>query len=146
MNGCYLGRIDIIFFNNRLTCQITYSNNMICLIHTILFYGIDRRIYISPTPIEICRMYMYHQRLSGHLFSMNPCRISKPVMRMNHITRIGSGNHSGNNRIIIDFFQQVIRISTRKFYTSQIIKMHIIEICINMIPQIKIFLRIHISS
>ena len=29
---------------------------------------------------------------------------------------------------------------------AQIIKMHIIEICINMIPQIKIFLRIHISS
>ena len=89
---------------------------------------------------------VYYQWLSGHLFGMNPCRISKPVMRMNHIARIGSGNHSGNNRIIIDFFQQVIRISTRKLYTSQIIKMHIIEICINMIPQIKVFLRIHISS
>ena len=146
VHGEYFARILIILVNNRLTCQLTYTHDAISMVHTVLFNGVNSRIHITTASVKVCSVYMDNQRFSRNLLSMNTSRISQPVVRVNNIKLLLTSHHTGYNRIVIDFFMQIIRISSRKLHATQIIGMHIIKICINMVTQVIIKLRIHIMS
>ena len=57
-------------------------------------------------------------------------------MRMNHIVPFGACNDSRHDRIIINFLQQVIGVTTGKLKTSQIVDMPVTEIGVDMIAQL----------
>ena len=143
VHGRNFGPIDTVFFNNRLPGKVTYRNDMVGPIHSVFLNGKNRRIDIAPAAVEIGCMDMYHQRFSRNLLGVYPGWIRQPVVRVYDVAGIGASYHTGHNRIIIYLFEQIVGITPRKFDTTQIIGMQIIEIGVNVISQIEIFLRIH---
>ena len=146
MHGEHFARILIVLMNNCLTCQLTYTHDTVSMVHTILFNRINGRVHITTASVKVCGVHMDNQRFSWNLLSMNTCRISQPVVWVNNIKLLLTSYHTGYNRIVVDFFMQIIRISSWEFHATQIIGMHIIEVCINMVAQVIIKLRIHIMS
>ena len=86
----------------------------ICIVHTILLNRIDIRIHITTATIIIRSMNMDYQRLTTHIFSVNTRRISQPVVRMDDIILFRTSDYSRNDRIVIDLFQKIIRITSGK--------------------------------
>ena len=112
MYGRYLSGILMIFLDHRLTSQITHRYDMVCIVHTILLNRIDIRIHISAATIVIRSMNMDYLRLTTHIFSVNTRRISQPVMRMDDIILFRTSDYSRNDRIVINLFQKIIRITS----------------------------------
>ena len=104
-------RINAIFVYNRSAGQIRNRYDMVGVIHAVFLYSEHRRIRLPSGTVEFRCMHMYHQRFAGNVFGMYSRRISEPVMRMNHIAGDRARNHSGNYRIIVDLFEDIVRIA-----------------------------------
>ena len=87
-------RILMIVINDSLPGQFTYTHDAISIIHSILFYAINRRIDITSTPVKISCVNVNDQWFSTYLLGMNSCRISQPIMSMYDIKLLLACNHT----------------------------------------------------
>ena len=146
MHSRHLLRVLEILMDHSLTGQFAHTHDVVGIVHTILLNGIHCRIDIAATTVKISSMHMDHQWLTRYLLGMYPCRISQPVMRMNDIKLLLTCYHPGNDRVVIDLFVQVVRIASGELDTSQIIRIEIVEVSVDMIAQVIEQLRIHITA
>ena len=146
MHSRHLLRVLKIFMDHSLTGQFTHTHDVVGIIHAILLNGIHCRIDIAATTVEISSVHMNHQWFARHLLGMNSCRIRQPVVRMNDIKLLLTRYHPGNDRIVIDLFMQIVRITSGKFDASQIIRIETTEVSVDMVAQVIEQLRVHIAS
>ena len=85
MHGNTLARILMILVYDRLTCKLGHAHDAVSIVHSVLLYGINRRIHLSARTVEICSMHVYAQWLSAYHLGMNACRIGKPVVSMDYV-------------------------------------------------------------
>ena len=137
------GGVDAVFLDDGAPRQVTNGNDVVGPVHAVFLDSENRGIDIAAATVEIGGMHMNDQRFTGNLLGMYAGRIGQPVVRVNDIARIGASNHTGHNRIVVDFFEQVVGITTRELDATQIIGVQVIEVGINMVSQIEIFLRVH---
>ena len=143
MHGYTFGRILMIMVDNRLTGQLRHTHDTVGMVHTVFFYTVDRRIYIAARTVEVRGMHMNDQRFAADMLGMYARRISQPIVGMNNIILLLTGYDSCHNGIIIDLIMKIVRITTGKLNTSQVIGLPITEISINMVAQSVILLRRH---
>ncbi len=58
------GRMLVIMVDDRLTGQLRDTHDAIGMVHTVFLYRIDRRIHLSPRPVEVRGMHVNAQRLA----------------------------------------------------------------------------------
>ena len=54
---------------------------------------------------------------------------------MDDVELLLAGYHAGNDGEVIDLFMQVARIATGKLHTTQVVDVHVGEVCINMVAE-----------
>ena len=88
-------------------------------------------------------MHVDHQRFAGHVLRVYAGGICEPVVRVYHVAWNGARDHSGHNRVIVDFLDDVVWVSAGEFDASQVIETHIVEIGVDMVAKVEIQLRVH---
>ena len=83
-------------------------------------------------------MHMNTQRFTRHTLSMNTSRICQPVMCMDNIEIVCTCNDTSNNRIIINLFVQISRITSRKIHCTKVVDIHIIKVGIDVLTQLEV--------
>ncbi|OAV65251.1 hypothetical protein Barb4_03495 [Bacteroidales bacterium Barb4] len=101
----------MILFNNRLPGQVAYRNDMVGIVHAVLFDAVHIGIYIAATSVVVGGMYVYDERLAAYRLGMKSRRIRQPVVGMDNIELFGTGYHSGYNGIVVYFLQKVIGVT-----------------------------------
>ena len=86
---------------------------------------------------------MNHEGLAGDLLGMDAGRVGEPVVGVNHVEFLSAGYHAGANRVIVDFFQEIVGISAGELDASEIIQAHVVEVGIDMVAQTEILVRVH---
>ena len=76
MNSEALARILMILVDNSLASELRYTHDTVCIVHTILLYAVNGRVYLTTTTVEVSSMNMDAERLTTNLLSMNTCRES----------------------------------------------------------------------
>ena len=64
-------------------------------------------------------------------------------MCVNDIEIEGTRHHTCNNRVVVNLLMQITRIAACKLHRTQVIDMHVVEVCIDMVTQSEIQIRIH---
>ena len=88
-------------------------------------------------------MHVDDQRLARHLLGMDARRVGEPVMAVNDVAVHGAGNDTRNDAVVVDFFEQVLGITSREFYTSQVVGAHVVEVAVDVVAQVEVHLRVH---
>ena len=116
---------------------------MVGIVHAV-FLDIEHcGIDVATASVEVGGMNVNHQWLACDLLGVNTGRIGEPVVRVDNIAWNGACNHTSHNRIIVDFLNEVIGVTTGELDAAQVVGVHIIEITVDVISQIKISLRVH---
>ena len=102
-----LARILMILIDNCLTSEFTDAHNAVSIIHSVLLYTVNRRIYLASTAVEISGMHMNAQWFSTHLLGMYARTISQPIMCMDNIEIESSGYNACNYRIVVNLLMQI---------------------------------------
>ena len=143
MNREALARILMIVVDDRLAGQFRYAHDAVGIIHTVLLNTIDSRIHLTTRTVEVSCMYVNAERLTAHILGMDTSWIGKPIMSMNDIELFGSCHNASNYRVVVDLIVQIAGITTGKLHSTQIIDVHIIEVCVDMLTEFKIVVGIH---
>ena len=141
--GCHLGGILMILLDHRPAGQFAHTHDMIGMVHTVLLYGIDGRINITAAAIEVGSVDMDNQWHTEDLLSMDTCRIGHPVVGMDQVVVVGSGDHAGDDGVVIDLVDQVVPILPGELDAPYIVRQHIPEVRIDMVPQVVVHIRTH---
>ena len=134
---CYtLPRILMVLIDNGLTSKFTYTQNAICMIHTIFLNAIDSRVHLATRTVEIRSVYMNAERFATHLLGVHACRISEPIMGMDDIELLTARQHSSDDGKIVYLLVKIGRIASSKADTAQIVEtLQIVEIGIKMVTE-----------
>ena len=85
----HLCRIDSIPVDTDVSCKLTHSHDLVSCHHTLCLKINHACIdLIVACAVIRCRVHMHYERLSCQLLSRNTCKISEPVVCVNHIKLI----------------------------------------------------------
>ena len=141
--GSHLGRVDAVFVDYRGAGEITYRDYVVGVEHTITLDVEHGRVHIAARAVEVGGVYVDYHRLAGHLLGMYACGICEPVVGVDYVKLLGTGDDTGAYRVVVDFLQKVIGIASGKFYTAQVVEAHIVEVGIDMVAQTEVFVGVH---
>ena len=133
----------MILLDHRPAGQFAHTHDMIGMVHTVLLYGVDGRIDIAAAAIEVGRVDMDHQWHTEDLLGVDTCRIGDPVVGMDQVVVVGSGDHAGDDGVVIDLVDQVVPILPGELDAPYIVRQHIPEVRVDMVPQVVVLLRTH---
>ncbi len=143
MHGGYLARILMILVDDGLTGQFTHAHDVVGVVHTVLFDGIDGGIHIAAAAVKISCVNVYDQRFAAHLLGVYACGICKPVMRVDYVKLLSACHHAGHNGVIVYLLMQIVRVSAGELYATQVIGVQIVEIGIDMVTETVVVIGIH---
>ncbi len=137
------GRIDAVFVDHGGACEVAHCDDMVGVEHSVTldieYCGVD----IAAGTVEICGVDMDHKRFSCDLLGVDSGRIRQPVVGVDDVEIKRAGYHSRCDGVIVDLFQQIVRIASGEFNTAEIICTHIVEVGIYMVAQSEIEVGIH---
>ena len=120
-----LRRVLMILLDHGATSEFRHTHDEVGMIHTIFFddeCGVARVAHTACTVI-LCRVYVYAQGLTAHLLGVDTSRIGEPVVGVDDVKLLFASDDTCHDRVVVDLFQQVFRILTRKLDTSQVVGM-----------------------
>ena len=80
-------------------------------------------------------MYVNAEGLAAYHLGMYAGRIGQPVVGMDDVELLLAGYYTSNDGEVVDLFVQVARIATGKLHATQVVDVHIGEVCINMVAE-----------
>ena len=111
MYRAYLARVDTVFLNHRITCQVAHAHDVVSFLHTAFLNRENGRIDITATTVEIRRMDMDNQWFAADMFREHTRRISEPVVAVDDVEIQTVSQHTRHGLIVTDLLNQVIRIT-----------------------------------
>ena len=88
-------------------------------------------------------MHVDHQRLAAHLLGVDAGRVGEPVVGVDNIEGFLACNHTGHNRVVVDFLEQVLGVAAREIDTAKVVGVEAAEVGIDAVAQVVILLGIH---
>ena len=64
-------------------------------------------------------------------------------MSVDDIKLLSTGHLAGDDRVVIDLLVQVAGVTSRKLHRTEVVHVHIVEVCIDMITELEIVIGIH---
>ena len=74
MYGKDLRWVLMILVYNRISRQVADAHDAVCVVHAILFNGINRGVYMPAAAVVVGSVHMNTQRFAAHLPGMYACR------------------------------------------------------------------------
>ena len=105
------------------------------MVHTVFLDGIDGGVHLSARSVEIRGVHVDHQGASAHLLGVNASRIGEPVVGMDDVILLLSGDDPCHDGVVIDFFLQVVGIFARKLDAAQVVGLTIGEIGVDVVAK-----------
>ena len=141
--GAYLTRVNAVFLNDRVTCQVTYAHDVIRHLHTAFLNRENGRIDVTATSVEIRSVYVYHQWLAADLLGEDPRRIRQPIMAVDDIEIQGVCQHGCYSLVVADLFDQVIGIATRETDATEVVCADTTVVITDSVTETVVVLRTH---
>ena len=132
MNGKDLVGALTILVDDSSSGQIAHTDDSVCVVHSLPLDRIDLRIDITTTAVEVGRMHVNHQWLSCHHLRMDPRWVGEPVVRVNDVARHCPRYDTRHDRVVVDLLQQVVRVSSAKLQTAQVIGAAIAKVIVDV--------------
>ena len=143
VHRAYLARVLTVFLNHRVTRQIAHAYDMVRFVHTAFLDGINGRIDITATAVEVRSVNVYHERLAADLLGKHACRISQPVVTVNDVEVQTVCQHRSHRLVVAYLFNQVVRITARETDTAQVVRTDTTIVVTDTVAQTVILLRTH---
>ena len=105
----------VVVFDNGFAREVAYTDDMVAMVHSVFFDSVNRGIWFSAAAVELGGVHVDNQRFSADAFGVQAGRVGEPVVRMDDVVLIRSGNNAGYDGIVIGFFENITRITARKF-------------------------------
>ena len=83
------------------------------------------------------------ERLTTDLLGMDTSGEGQPVVSVDDVKLLGTGHLTGDDRVVVNLLVQIARITAGKLHRTQIVHVHIVKVCVDMITQLEIVVRIH---
>ena len=138
-----LRRVLMVVIDDRLSREFRHAHDAVSVVHTVFLNGIDGGVHLSARTVEVSGVHVNHQGTSAHLFGVDAGRIGEPVVGMDNVVLLLSGNDASHDGIVVDFFLQVVGIFSRKLDAAQIVGLAIGEVSIDVVAQGIVLFRCH---
>ena len=107
--GHLVGR-DAVFFDNCSAREVAHGDDVVGLIHAVFLDSEHNGVHVAAATVVVGGMHVNHQRLAANLLGVDAGRIGEPVVRVDYVELGSASNNAGNNRIVVDFLHEVLRI------------------------------------
>ena len=106
------------------------------MVHTVLLDAIYRGVNLTTRAVEVGSMNMDAQWLSAYHLGMYTCGVCEPVVSVNQVEFLATGQYARDDAEVIDFVMQIAGITAGKLYAAHIVEaLQIIEIGIEMVTE-----------
>ena len=143
VNGGDFVGVLMVFVDDGVPGEIAHTDDVVGMVHAVLLDAVHLRVHLSAASVEIGGVDVDDHRLATHVFGVDTCWIGEPVVGMDDVELLPACDDACADGVIVDFFQEVVRISAGKLDATQIVHMHVIEICVDVVAQFVVFLRVH---
>ena len=135
MDGKDLVGALTILVDDSSSGQVAHTDDSVRVVHPLPLDRIDLRIDIATTAVEVSRMHMDHQWPPRHHLRMDSRWVGEPVVRVNDVARHRPRYDTRHDRVVVDLLQQVVRVSSAKLQTAQVIGTAIAEVIVDMLSR-----------
>ena len=111
------------------------AHDAVGMVHAVALNGVDRGVDIAARAVEIRGVDVHHQRLSAHLLGVDARGIGEPVVGMDDVILLLSGNDTRHDGVVVDLFLQIVGIAARKLDATQVVGEPIGEIGVDVVAQ-----------
>ena len=135
VHGDALRRVLMVVVDHRLAREFRHAHDAVGMVHTVFLDGIDRGVHLSARAVEVCGVHVDHQGASAHLLGVDASRIGEPVVGVNDVILLLSGDDTSHDGVVVDFFLEVVGIFSRKLDATQIVGLAIGEISVDVVAE-----------
>jgi len=116
---------------------------MVGMDHAVAFDVEYRRVDVTARAVVVGGVHVDHQWLARHLLGVDAGRICEPVVRVDYVAVDRAGYHSGHDRVVVDFLEQVVGVAAREFDAAQVVGAHVVEVGVDVVAEPEIEVGIH---
>lgn len=112
VNRGYLGRVDAVVVDYGVAGEVGHGYDVVGIVHAVFLDAENGGVGLPARAVKLGGVNVDDEGLAGDLLGMDACGIGEPVVGVNHVKVKSAGDYSGTDGIIVDFFHEVVGVTS----------------------------------